>query len=114
MGAAPAPSKTEEIFAVLEKRAEIAEADARFWERVAMAEGHPLRMRILKTLRNDLPEASSIGMTRLFKKKKWNLGLVAYHTKELAKKGFVEVARTRPRRGAFETFYRVPKKDRRG
>jgi DNA-binding MarR family transcriptional regulator len=74
-----------------------------FWERLARAETHALRIRILNALSAD--EASSPN--ELAKVLEEPLGNVSYHVKSLVKTGFLELEKTEPRRGAVEHFYRV-------
>lgn len=107
--ATAAPSAEAEI-TELRERAERAEAEVRFWEGVAEKEVHPLRLRILRTLRDDLPQASPNSLSKLYQ---LPLGNVSYHAKRLRELGFVEVFKEVPRRGAMEHIMRVTKKARR-
>jgi DNA-binding transcriptional ArsR family regulator len=65
--------------------------------------GHPLRMRIL-TLVAERGEASPVEMSRELGRP---LATVSHHTRVLRDSGYIELARTEPRRGALEHFYRA-------
>jgi DNA-binding transcriptional ArsR family regulator len=68
--------------------------------------GHPLRLQILETI-TICGEASPVGMARQFDQP---ISTVSHHTRVLRDLGFIEVARTEPRRGAVEHFYRATKR----
>jgi DNA-binding transcriptional ArsR family regulator len=68
--------------------------------------GHPLRLQILETV-TDRGEASPVGLAREFDQP---LTTVSQHMRVLRDLGFIEVARTEPRRGAVEHFYRATKR----
>jgi DNA-binding transcriptional ArsR family regulator len=63
---------------------------------------HPLRHRILVML-NEMEEGSP---TQLAGRLGEPVGNVSYHVKVLAEANAIELARTEPRRGALEHFYR--------
>lgn len=73
------------------------------WEKLARAEVHPLRLTIL--------EVFVSGGTHSAKRLSDSLGEalsnVSYHMKELRENGFLELVSRRPRRGAYESFYRL-------
>jgi DNA-binding transcriptional ArsR family regulator len=68
---------------------------------MSKALSHPLRVRILRALDGCLrsPNELSIQLDE-------PLGNVSYHVKQLEGFGCVELAKTEPRRGAVEHFYR--------
>jgi DNA-binding transcriptional ArsR family regulator len=65
--------------------------------------GHPLRLRILEWV-VDHREASPLEVSRQLRQP---LATVSRHMRVLRDLGFVELARTEPRRGAVEHFYRA-------
>jgi DNA-binding transcriptional ArsR family regulator len=65
--------------------------------------GHPLRMRLL-TFISERGEASPVEMSRALDHP---LTTVSHHMRVLRDLGYVEVSRTRPRRGALEHYYRA-------
>jgi DNA-binding transcriptional ArsR family regulator len=65
--------------------------------------GHPLRLRILEVI-TDRGEASPVTLAREFDTP---LATVSHHTRVLRDLGYIELARTEPRRGAVEHFYRA-------
>jgi DNA-binding transcriptional ArsR family regulator len=65
--------------------------------------GHPLRMRLL-TFVTEQGEASPVQMSRAFDQP---LATVSHHTRVLRDLGYLELSRTRPRRGALEHYYRA-------
>ena len=65
--------------------------------------GHPLRMRLL-TFITERGEASPVEMSRALDHP---LTTVSHHMRVLRDLGYVEVSRTRPRRGAFEHYDRA-------
>jgi DNA-binding transcriptional ArsR family regulator len=69
--------------------------------RAIEAMGHPLRREILVALNEG--EASPAQLARRFRQP---VNLVAYHTGVLADAGAIELARTEPRRGSTEHYYR--------
>jgi Helix-turn-helix domain len=71
-------------------------------QRLIKAMGHPLRMRLL--MRFNERVASPNELAKEFDEP---LGNVAYHTRMLLELGCLELARTVPRRGATEHFYRA-------
>jgi DNA-binding transcriptional ArsR family regulator len=70
---------------------------------VHKALGHPLRMRLL-TLISERGEASPVQMSRELGRP---LATVSHHTRVLRDLGYIELARTEPRRGAVEHYYRA-------
>jgi DNA-binding transcriptional ArsR family regulator len=70
---------------------------------VLKALGHPLRMRIL-TFITERGEASPVEMARAFDR---SLATVSHHARVLRDLGYIELARTAPRRGAVEHYYRA-------
>jgi DNA-binding transcriptional ArsR family regulator len=70
---------------------------------VLKALGHPLRMRLL-TFVAERGEASPVQMSRALDVP---LATVSHHTRVLRDLGYVELARTEPRRGAMEHYYRA-------
>jgi DNA-binding transcriptional ArsR family regulator len=73
-----------------------------FWEALARAQTHVLQMRILAVARRGV----TFSPNRLSVELDEPLGNVSYHVKALKEKGFVELVKTEPRRGATEHFYR--------
>lgn len=72
--------------------------------RLAVAIGHPLRLRILSAL--VAGEGSAAALSRQFGDV--HLSDVAYHLRVLAEDcDLIEVVRSRPVRGAMESFYRL-------
>ena len=65
--------------------------------------GHPLRMQLL-TFIAEHGEASPVEMSRALDRP---LATVSHHTRVLRDAGYVELARTEPRRGAVEHYYRA-------
>ena len=70
---------------------------------VLKALGHPLRMRLL-TFITERGEASPVEMSRALDQP---LTSVSHHTRVLRDLGYIELARTQPRRGALEHYYRA-------
>jgi DNA-binding transcriptional ArsR family regulator len=70
---------------------------------VLKALGHPLRMRLL-TFITERGEASPVEMSRGLDQP---LASVSHHTRVLRDLGYIELARTQPRRGALEHYYRA-------
>lgn len=74
------------------------------WERIARASAHDTQIALLEQLviadkalsPSDL--AAAVGVT---------LGVASYHMRMLRDRGLVELARTEPRRGALQHFYRL-------
>jgi DNA-binding transcriptional ArsR family regulator len=62
---------------------------------------HPLRVSILRVLENRVASPSEIADELAAP-----LGNVSYHVRFLARVGLIELARTKPRRGAVEHYYR--------
>jgi DNA-binding transcriptional ArsR family regulator len=78
---------------------------------VVKALNHPLRQRILAHL--DHPTARvQASPVRMAEALDASLGDISYHVKVLRDLGAVELATTRPRRGAVEHFYRLTGKVR--
>jgi DNA-binding transcriptional ArsR family regulator len=82
--------------------------DQRELERLAAsfsALAHPIRLRVLAELRGD----EVLSPTRLAERATPPIPLanVAHHVRELAARGIVEAAGTRPVRGAVEHFYKL-------
>lgn len=72
--------------------------------RLAIAIGHPLRLRILSAL--VAGEASAASLSRQFRDV--SVSDVAYHVRVLAEDcDLIELVRSRPVRGAMESFYRL-------
>lgn len=69
---------------------------------LAKAKGHPLRVRIMQAIVDGLA-ASPNTLAVLLEEP---LGNVSYHVKTLLELGCLELAKTEPRRGAVEHFYR--------
>lgn len=74
-----------------------------FDPKIAKALSHPLRVQILELLQGK--EASPAMLTK--EMGGVVLGLIAYHVQVLEECGYVELVRTRPRRGAVEHLYRA-------
>jgi DNA-binding transcriptional ArsR family regulator len=72
------------------------------WERVARAEIHPLRLKLLQAICAASKPASPTQLAAAFKEP---LGNVSYHVGKLAEGGLIELSHTEPRRGAVEHFY---------
>jgi len=69
---------------------------------VIKALSHPLRLRILGTL-----EERTTSPTELAEELQVPLPNVSYHVRLLLKRGLIELAKTVPRRGAVEHYYRA-------
>jgi DNA-binding transcriptional ArsR family regulator len=78
-------------------------ADDLFEAALHKALGHPLRLRILESV-IERREASPLAVSRQLRQP---LATVSRHMRVLRDLGFVELARTEPRRGAVEHFYRA-------
>lgn len=78
------------------------------WEKLARAEAHPLKIRILERL-DDGPEPLSPAM--LAREFGVEVGKVGYHMRGLESAGLVVLVGERPVRGTVEHFYR-PEGDR--
>jgi DNA-binding transcriptional ArsR family regulator len=65
---------------------------------------HPLRRRIWALLADEDGPSSPKGIAAALGAP---LATVAYHVRQLADAGVIELARTRQRRGALEHYYRV-------
>ena len=63
---------------------------------------HPLRVHILRVLQSRVASPSEIA-----EKIDAPLGNVSYHVRFLARVGLIELASTKPRRGAVEHYYRA-------
>jgi DNA-binding transcriptional ArsR family regulator len=63
---------------------------------------HPLRVQILRALQDRVASPSEIA-----DELGAPLGNVSYHARFLARVGLIELARTEPRRGAVEHYYRL-------
>jgi DNA-binding transcriptional ArsR family regulator len=68
--------------------------------------GHPLRFRMLASI-TERGEASPTELAREFGHP---LATVSHHTRVLRDLGWIELARTEPRRGAVEHFYRAARR----
>lgn len=79
-------------------------ADFGFWERLARAETHALRLRILTRLQQAEEPMSAGQLRREFDLPQQN---VAYHVAALREAGLIVETHTKQRRGALEHFYRV-------
>lgn len=80
----------------------IPDAAPPFDRRLLKAISHPVRWRIMQLLLERV--ASPVQLSREIDQP---LGTVSYHVRVLVESGCVELARTRPRRGATEHFYRA-------
>lgn len=72
------------------------------WERLARAETHDLRLKLLQMVDEASKPVSPVRASEALGER---LGNVSYHMKELAKKGLIEVVEEVPRRGAMEHLY---------
>jgi hypothetical protein len=70
-------------------------------ERLVKAVSHPIRLKACTILGERVASPNEIAKTT-----GEDLGLVAYHVRELEKLGWAELVKTEPRRGALEHFYR--------
>ncbi|MBS1843097.1 MAG: helix-turn-helix transcriptional regulator [Actinobacteria bacterium] len=68
---------------------------------IAKALSHPLRLAFIRMLR----ERRVLSPTEFSRETGEPLGNVSYHVKALSEAGVVDVAETKPRRGAVEHFY---------
>ncbi|HEX5983464.1 MAG TPA: hypothetical protein VFY69_04580 [Solirubrobacterales bacterium] len=76
------------------------------WDSLIPLFVHPLKVAIIEALIwVDQPLSPTELLAILGKKKKHDLGVVAYHVNTLAKKGVIEVTHERQVRGARETYY---------
>ena len=66
---------------------------------------HPLKVEIIEALLWIDEPLSPSDLLKVFDMKRGSLSMVAYHTKELARVGVIEVVRRRQVRGAQEKFY---------
>lgn len=73
------------------------------WERVARAETHSLRVEILEAL--GAHGGSVLSPAELGRDLGHEVTGVAYHVRELEKKGLIKLVDSRPKRGALEHFY---------
>lgn len=71
---------------------------------LAKAEAHPLRRKIVERLRQS---PVPLSPNRLSQELGEALGNVSYHVKTLLEYDCVELAKTEPRRGAVEHFYKL-------
>jgi DNA-binding transcriptional ArsR family regulator len=74
---------------------------------LAKALAHPLRTRILAAL-----EGRTASPSELAEELDAPLGVVSYHVRRLAALGFVKLAKSVPRRGAVEHYYRATSRPR--
>jgi DNA-binding transcriptional ArsR family regulator len=74
----------------------------------AKALSHPLRARILQVLGERVASPNDLAVEL-----KAPLGVVSYHVRMLRDYGMIELARTEPKRGALQHYYRA-KPRRRG
>lgn len=74
-----------------------------FWERLARAEAHALRIRILEKAQT----GAIVSPAELSVEWDEPLGNVSYHVKALAKSGMLTLDHTEPKRGALQHFYRL-------
>jgi DNA-binding transcriptional ArsR family regulator len=74
---------------------------------VVKALSHPLRIQILGVL-----EKRTASPNELAREFDAALGTVAYHVRELARYGFIELVKKTPRRGAVEHYYRAKARPR--
>jgi DNA-binding transcriptional ArsR family regulator len=72
---------------------------------IMQALAHPIRVAALLALAER--ELSPVELTRRFDDREWSLGVIAYHTRTLAKAGLIELSDTIQRRGAIEHRYSV-------
>ncbi|HEX5591985.1 MAG TPA: helix-turn-helix domain-containing protein [Solirubrobacterales bacterium] len=75
------------------------------WERVARAETHPIRIQILEALASEGGRA--VSPSQLAREIGCEVNNLSYHFRELLGNELIEVADTRPVRGAMETIYRL-------
>lgn len=75
------------------------------WERLARTHVHPLRVSILEVLGID--GGRVLSPTELSHELQHPLSNVGYHVGKLHEAGLIELVRTRPVRGAQESFYRL-------
>ena len=71
-------------------------------QRLVRAVSHPLRVEVLEAIVNE----GEISPTLVATKLKQDLGKVSYHVGVLKSCEVIELAKTRPRRGALEHFFR--------
>lgn len=78
------------------------------WEAVARTAMSPIAVAVLELLNvvadNPSPERSPVDLAAVLDTP---LGVVSYHVRMLHKRGLIELARTEPRRGALQHFYRL-------
>jgi DNA-binding transcriptional ArsR family regulator len=72
------------------------------WQRVAEAEMHPLRLKLLKAIHSSSEPCSPNQLSQELGER---LGNVSYHVAKLVKGELIEMVKTEPRRGAVEHFY---------
>ena len=71
--------------------------------------GHPMRLAVLYAIRG-LGESSPVELAELLAPEARPVSAVAYHVRRLLDAGLIELAGTRPVRGALEHRYRVTRK----
>jgi hypothetical protein len=72
---------------------------------------HPAKVAIIEALLWVGEPLSPSDLVRAFaSQREYYLAIVAYHVRELAELGAIEVVRTRQKRGAQEKFYFFPRK----
>jgi DNA-binding transcriptional ArsR family regulator len=74
------------------------------WEKIARASAHELQIALLERLAGSAEPMSPSELAELVDAP---LGVVSYHVRMLRDRGLVELARTEPRRGALQHFYRL-------
>lgn len=72
------------------------------WTKVGRAETHPVRLAILEAMERIGQPTSPRVLTELCV---LDISTVSYHVTQLAKKGILAPAGTKPSRGATEHFY---------
>jgi DNA-binding transcriptional ArsR family regulator len=77
-------------------------AETRLDQRLVKALAHPLRVRLLTLLNQQVASPSELA-----EKLHQPLGNVSYHVRILADLGAIELVETKPRRGALEHYYRA-------
>jgi len=76
-----------------------------FWENLARAETHPLRISILEVFLMD--GWRTLSPLELAFELQEKLGIINYHVRELHKAGILRLTKEHQVRGAMEHFYRL-------
>lgn len=74
------------------------------WEMIARASAHATQIALLEPL---AVADDALSPTELAEQVDVPLGVASYHMRMLRDRGLVELARTEPRRGALQHFYRL-------